>query len=150
MQVTWLDGAPMTAAALREEGIANEVLEVGAHEARIGELMTSGGYTTRDEVKLSKDTPNLRGIEAKFADEHRHDEDEVRFILDGEGVFDIRSESDRWMRVVVRKGDLIVVPKGRWHRFFFGDDKTIHAVRLFQQASGWTPHYRDAVVTASD
>jgi 1,2-dihydroxy-3-keto-5-methylthiopentene dioxygenase len=148
MDVRWLEGGAMTVRQLEEEGIVSETLPVGAHDARIGELMRDGGYGTRDEVALRPDTANLTAIEAKFADEHRHDEDEVRFVLEGEGVFDIRSKDDRWMRVTVHPGDLIVVPKGRWHRFFLGADKTIHCVRLFQLTTGWTPHYRDAATTA--
>jgi 1,2-dihydroxy-3-keto-5-methylthiopentene dioxygenase len=150
MDVRWLDGDVITAERLAREGIASEHLEVGAHDARMEQLMSSGGYVKRDEVALAPTTPNLPAILAKFADEHRHDEDEVRFVLEGEGVFDIRSTDDRWMRVVVRPGDLIVVPKGRWHRFFLGEASTIRCVRLFQDPSGWTPHYRDAVITAGD
>jgi 1,2-dihydroxy-3-keto-5-methylthiopentene dioxygenase len=66
----------------------------------------------------------------------------VRFVLEGEGIFDIRSRDDRWMRVVVERGDLIVVPKDRHHRFMLTEHKTIRCVRLFQDKSGWTPHYR--------
>ena len=150
MKVTWLGAEEITVERLAREGIASEHVSVGAHEARIDALMASGGYVKRDEVALTPTTPDLPAIEAKFADEHMHDEDEVRFVVEGEGIFDIRSTDDRWMRVVVHPGDLIVVPRGRWHRFFLGEAKTIRAVRLFQQPSGWTPHYRDAVVTVRD
>jgi 1,2-dihydroxy-3-keto-5-methylthiopentene dioxygenase len=64
-------------------------------------------------------------------------------VLEGEGVFDIRSRDDRWMRVTVEEGDLIIVPKNRHHRFFLTDRKTIRCVRLFQDQSGWVPQYRD-------
>lgn len=150
MKASWLGGDALTVERLAQEGIPSERLEVGAHDARIDELMRTGGYVKRDEVALAPETPGLVAILAKFAGEHRHDEDEVRFVLEGEGVFDIRSTDDRWMRVVVRPGDLIVVPRGRWHRFDLGEGQAIRCVRLFQDPSGWTPHYRDAVVTASD
>lgn len=150
MRVSWLEGHEITTERLAREGIATEHLAVGAHDARIEALMRDGGYVKRDEVALAPATPNLGAIEAKFADEHRHDEDEVRFVLEGEGIFDIRSTDDRWMRVVVRPGDLIVVPRGRWHRFFLGDAKTIRCVRLFQDPGGWTPHYRSTAVTLTD
>lgn len=142
MDVEWLEGGAMTADELRAEGIPSETLAAGEHDARLSALMAAGGYVTRDEVRLGPDTPGLDGILAKFAGEHLHEEDEVRFVLEGEGIFDIRSRDDRWMRVVVRPGDLVVVPRGRHHRFFLGAARTIRCVRLFQDPTGWTPHYR--------
>ena len=65
-------------------------------------------------------------------------------MLDGEGVFDIRSSDDRWLRVKVERGDLIVVPAKRYHRFELTDAKSIRCVRLFKDQSGWVPHYREA------
>ena len=38
---------------------------------------------------MSQDTPGLDAMLAKFSREHWHDEDEVRFILAGHGVFHI-------------------------------------------------------------
>ena len=100
------------------------------------------GYVEEDVVELQPSTPNLNAICAKFIDEHHHDEDEVRFVLEGEGIFDIRSRDDKWMRVQVEQGDLIVVPKGRHHRFLLTDRQHIRCVRLFRDSSGWVPHYR--------
>ncbi len=48
------------------------------------------------------------------------------------------------MRVTVERGDLIVVPKNRHHRFLLTDDQQIRCVRLFKDRAGWTPHYRRA------
>lgn len=149
MLATWLEsGESLSAETLRAEGIHYERLTIGSHHERLAEVQKSGGYITQDEVQLRPDTPNLDTITAKFVDEHRHDEDEVRFVLEGEGIFDIRSRSDRWMRVVVHPGDLIVVPTGTWHRFFLTETKTMHCARLFQDKSGWTPHYRETGAAA--
>ena len=116
--------------------------EAGRYEPELQTLQGERGYTEQDIVALSPATPNLDAICAKFVDEHFHDDDEVRFVLEGEGIFDIRSRDDRWMRVVVEQGDLIVVPKDRHHRFMLTDSKNIRCVRLFKDASGWVPHYR--------
>lgn len=138
------DERPLDAAALAAEGIHTETLPVGAHDPAIAALMARGGYVERDEVAMRPATPDLAAIEARFSAEHLHDEDEVRFVLEGEGIFDIRSRDDRWMRIVVRPGDLIVVPKDRHHRFLLTAEKTIRCVRLFQDRKGWVPHYRAA------
>ena len=128
---------------LGAEGVHYERLDLGAYQGPIDALKAAQGYVHQDEVALRPDTESLEAICAKFVDEHLHTEDEVRFVLEGEGVFDIRSQDDRWMRVTVEPGDLIVVPKDRHHRFFLTDRKTIRCVRLFQDPSGWAPHYRE-------
>lgn len=130
--------------ALTREGVHYERLPTAAPEYQGGldALRARGGYLHQDEVALSPETPGLDAICAKFVDEHLHTEDEVRFVLEGEGVFDIRATDERWMRVLVEAGDLIVVPRDRYHRFFLTDAKRIRCVRLFQDPSGWTPVYR--------
>jgi 1,2-dihydroxy-3-keto-5-methylthiopentene dioxygenase len=114
------------------------------YQPALDRLKRERGYIEQDVVVLAPTTDNLDAICAKFEGEHYHDDDEVRFVLEGEGIFDIRSLDDRWMRVVVECGDLIVVPKNRHHRFMLTESKNIRCVRLFKDASGWVPHYRNA------
>ncbi len=147
MNAFWLDqsgDAAISNDELAAQGIHNEVLptEPNAYQGPLTILKDANGYITQDEVALKPDMPNLDEICAKFKDEHYHDEDEVRFVLGGSGICDIRSNDDRWMRVQGEKGGLIVVPANRHHRFLLTEAKAIHCVRLFQDASGWTPHYR--------
>lgn len=145
MKATWLEtGETLDAARLTAEGIHYEALPLDGFDAPLRDLMDRNGYLTQDEVALRPDTPNLDAICAKFVDEHLHTDDEVRFVLEGEGVFDIRSTDDRWMHVTVEPGDLIVVPAGRNHRFYLTDAKTIRCKRLFKDEAGWVPVYRDA------
>jgi 1,2-dihydroxy-3-keto-5-methylthiopentene dioxygenase len=147
MKAIWIDdGSAIAGETLAAEGILYEKLptEPAGYQPTMDVLKTERGYIEQDVVELRPTTPNLAAICAKFDGEHLHDEDEVRFVLEGEGVFDIRSSDDRWMRVVVQQGDLIVVPAKRWHRFELTETQTIRCVRLFQDTSGWVPHYRAA------
>ena len=149
MKLHWLEPAPdapdCTLADLQKVGVLYEHIEVNLEtfQPSLDELKAERGYVEQDEVSLSPDMDNLDAICAKFADEHLHTDDEVRYVLDGEGIFDIRSVDDRWMRVTVEKGDLIVVPADLHHRFLLTDKKSIRCVRLFKDASGWVPHYRN-------
>jgi 1,2-dihydroxy-3-keto-5-methylthiopentene dioxygenase len=78
---------------------------------------------------------------AKFSKEHTHTEDEIRFILQGRGVFHINPGDRPVFAIEVWAGDLISVPLGTRHWFDLCGDKRIRAIRLFQDMSGWTPHY---------
>lgn len=150
MRASWLiegetgrrEGAPIEAAELEREGVPSGFVPTEGWQASIDALMADRGYRARDEVRLSPATEGLDAICAKFDQEHLHTDDEVRYVLAGEGVFDIRSSDDRWMRVVLHPGDFLVVPRGRHHRFFLGEARMIHAVRLFEDQAGWVPHYR--------
>jgi 1,2-dihydroxy-3-keto-5-methylthiopentene dioxygenase len=133
------------AAVLERHGIhyRHLGLDAAAFQPVLDELKTKSGYGTQDEVRLSQDTPNLEAVLKKFDDEHTHSDDEIRFVLDGEGVFDIRDSNDRMIRVVVEAGDLIVVPARVNHRFELGQHGRIHCIRLFKDPAGWVPAYRE-------
>ena len=57
--------------------------------AKIDALKARGGYVTADVIDVTPETPSLEGMLAKFSREHWHDEDEVRFIIEGRGLFHI-------------------------------------------------------------
>ena len=119
---------------------------LAAYGAEIQRLKERGGYVTADVIDVSPSTPNLETMLAKFNREHWHDEDEVRFIIHGRGLFHIHPPSGSLVVVEVEAGDLIRVPRGTWHWFDLCGDRRIRAIRLFQNTSGWTPHYTDSGV----
>ncbi len=146
MKLTWLE-SPDTAIdtnELAKVGVLHERMAVDpvAYQPTLDVLKRERDYVEQDIVELAPDTPELPAICAKFSAEHLHTDDEVRYVLEGEGIFDIRSADDRWMRVVVEAGDLLVVPAHLHHRFLLTDKQHIRCVRLFKDKSGWVPHYR--------
>jgi 1,2-dihydroxy-3-keto-5-methylthiopentene dioxygenase len=48
--------------------------------------------------------------------------------------------------IEVEAGDLIRVPRGTIHWFDLCGDRRIRAIRLFQDMSGWTPHYTQSEI----
>jgi len=114
---------------------------LAAYEPEIEELKRRGGFVTADVVDVYPETPNLDAMLAKFSKEHTHTEDEVRFILQGRGVFHINPVDRPVFAIEVWAGDMISVPLGTRHWFDLCTDRRIRAIRLFQDMSGWTPHY---------
>lgn len=110
----------------------------------IDELKAAGGYVTADVINITPELPNLDTMLAKFNKEHWHDEDEVRFIVDGSGIFHINPSNGPVFSVEMFAGDMINVPRGMYHWFDLCESRTIKAIRLFQDQSGWTPHYTDS------
>jgi 1,2-dihydroxy-3-keto-5-methylthiopentene dioxygenase len=123
---------------------AEEILSAYAKE--IDQLNARGGYVTADVIDVIPETPGLTEMLAKFNREHWHDEDEVRFIIAGHGLFHIHPAEGPVVAIEVGAGDLIRVPRGTRHWFNLCADRRIRAIRLFQDVAGWTPHYTDSGV----
>ena len=121
-----------------------EILEAYAPE--IDRLKERGGYQTADVINVAPDTPGLDEMLAKFDKEHTHSEDEVRFTVNGSGVFHVHPENGPVFGVTVETGDLINVPAGTQHWFNLCDTRTIRCIRLFIDPSGWAAHYVDEPV----
>lgn len=121
---------------------ADEILEAYAPE--IEELKKKGGYVTADVIDIKPDIANLETMLDKFRPEHWHDEDEVRFIVKGCGIFHIAPPDGDVTSIKMEAGDLIRVPRGTRHWFDLDETRTVRAIRLFQDTSGWTPHYTES------
>ena len=92
----------------------------------VNKIASERSYKNRDEITVS---PEKMGAEYEekvkmFFNEHLHEDEEIRYILDGEGFFDVRNVEDNWIRIRLVKGDLIVLPAGIYHRFTT-DDKNV-------------------------
>jgi len=116
-----------------------EILQ--AYDEPIRRLKAEGGYVTADVIDIEPDLPGLEAMLNRFNKEHWHDEDEVRFIIEGRGIFHIHPDAGPVFSIEMLRGDMIKVPRGTHHWFDLCAERKIRAVRLFQDPSGWTPHY---------
>ena len=114
---------------------------LAAYAPEVDRLKARGGFVTADVINVNPSTPNLDAMLAKFAKEHTHSEDEVRFTVKGSGVFHIHPKNGPVFAVQVESGDLINVPMGTQHWFDLCSDRNIRCIRLFQDTTGWAPHY---------
>jgi 1,2-dihydroxy-3-keto-5-methylthiopentene dioxygenase len=121
---------------------------LAAYSPEIERLKAEGGYLTADVIDVSPSTPGLDTMLAKFDKEHYHTEDEVRFTVEGSGLFHIHAGDGLVFSITVNAGDLISVPNGTRHWFNLCGEKRIRCIRLFEDISGWTPHYEQQGVHA--
>jgi len=130
-----------TEGRLTEDVASEDILRVFKPE--IERLMTAGGYVAADVISVNPSTPGLAEMLAKFDKEHTHSEDEVRFVVAGEGIFHINPLEGDIFSIEMTAGDLINVPAGTKHWFNLCASKTIKTIRLFKDSKGWAPIYVD-------
>ena len=119
---------------------------LAAYAPEIETLKKRGGYVTADVIDVTPELPGLETMLNKFNKEHTHAEDEVRFIVKGSGIFHIHPKDGPVFGIQMEAGDMINVPAGTQHWFDLCATRTIRAIRLFREQSGWTPVYIDGGV----
>jgi len=114
-------------------------------EGVLSKIRKDRGYSYHDVLNCSPSTlENYCEKIKSFYHEHLHADEEVRFCLDGSGYFDVRDIDDKWIRILVEKGDLILLPAGIYHRFTLDEGNYIKAMRLFIGEPVWTAINRPA------
>jgi 1,2-dihydroxy-3-keto-5-methylthiopentene dioxygenase len=127
------------AAPLSESASPDEVME--AYAADIARLKKEEGYQTCDVISVNENTPNLDQVRQKFLPEHTHSEDEVRYFVDGSGIFWFHMSDAPVFAVTCEKGDFLSVPANTTHWFDFGPTVNVKCIRLFNDPSGWVANY---------
>jgi 1,2-dihydroxy-3-keto-5-methylthiopentene dioxygenase len=129
----WAATAPVVAGDPPEKVLA-------AYQPDIDRLMLEKGYQAVDVISLAPDHPQKDALRAKFLNEHRHSEDEVRFFVAGQGLFSLHLD-DRVYEVLCEKGDLIGVPDNTRHWFDMGPNPSFVAIRIFTNPAGWVADF---------
>jgi len=143
---------PVSEQTLRALGVSYWRIELDGYLPKLNAVTDERGYKNRDLINVSKaGLGELYEEKLKnFFSEHMHEDEEIRYILDGSGFFDIReSPSDEWIRLAVVPGDLLVIPAGIYHRFTLDEGDYVHAIRLFQDEPKWVPYNRSEETEAN-
>ena len=115
-----------------------------AYAGEIDKLNKQYNFVTVDAIRLLPTASNAKEMREKFLSEHTHDDDEVRFFVEGSGAFYIRKDGLVY-QIVCTQGDLISVPRGTRHWFDTGAPPYFAVVRFFTNPKGW-----EAVFTGDD
>ncbi|KAM8952452.1 acireductone dioxygenase [Pelodytes ibericus] len=138
---------PVTEKELRELGVHSYKFDADNYETdpELAKLRKENNYSWMDIITIHKDLlPNYEQKIKIFYEEHLHLDDEIRYILDGSGYFDVRDKQERWIRIFMKKGDMITLPAGIYHRFTLDEKNYVKAMRLFVGEPVWTPYNRPA------
>ena len=110
---------------LADADSAEEVLSV--YEKEVRELQSESGFVCADVVRLTPDHPDRGAFRTKFLSEHQHVEDEVRFFVEGSGLFYLHLDEE--------------VPDGVKHWFDMGPKPLFTCIRLFSNPEGWVAEF---------
>ena len=119
---------------------ADQAAILAAYAGEIARVQADGGYQTVDAIRLGPDHPEREALRAKFLSEHTHAEDEVRFFVEGRGLFCLHI-ADEVLQVVCEQGDWIGVPAGTRHWFDTGARPSFCALRFFDNSDGWVASF---------
>lgn len=136
---------------LAEIGVLYWYIDADDYEEKLSAICKERKYGHRSLVDICAGR-TMQSTLDKFYEEHLHEFEEIRFIMDGNAIFDVRDKFDEWIRIELEKNELIVLPAGMYHRFTLGDSGRVKAMRLFlaeQPEPIWTPENRDKEGTES-
>jgi cupin superfamily acireductone dioxygenase involved in methionine salvage len=102
-----------------------------------------------DVLRMRPEHPDRQSARAKFLAEQTHDDDEVRFFVEGRGASFVHA-GNRVLEIVCERDDLISVPAGAKHWFDMGERPNFTTIRMFARPDGWVASFLgDKIATQS-
>lgn len=109
---------------------------MNAYRNSIDKLKHQHGFQSVDVISLKPDHPDKAALRQKFLTEHTHDDFEVRFFIEGKGLFYLHVDGKVYA-VLCEQGDLISVPANTPHWFDMGENPAFRCIRFFTTPDGW-------------
>lgn len=136
----WNATRPLSADAGQDEVLA-------AYEQDVSRLNERFGFRSADVIAIRPDHPQRAELRAKFLNEHTHGDFEVRFFVQGRGLFYLH-QGGRVCLMLCEAGDLLSVPPGTTHWFDMGTAPDLKAIRLFTTPEGWVASFTGSDIAA--
>ena len=95
------------------------------YAAEVQKLKQDSGFQSADVIQLHPNHEMREELRGKFLDEHVHSDDEIRFFVDGCGLFYMHFEEEV-ISVMCKRGDLIGIPAQTKHWFDMGPRTVFH------------------------
>ncbi|MDH3979151.1 MAG: cupin domain-containing protein [Gammaproteobacteria bacterium] len=125
-------------------GDASPEAVLAAYRESVDLLNAHYGFQSVDVVSITPDHPYATAMRGTFLKEHTHADFEVRFFVEGSGLFYLHID-DRVYMVLCGRGDLISIPANTPHWFDMGSSPAFKCIRFFTAPNGW-----EADFTGSD
>ena len=119
---------------------ADQDTVLAAYSDSIDRLKQQYAFQSVDVISLNPDHPDKAAFRQKFLAEHIHADFEVRFFIEGRGLFYLHVD-DKVYAVLCEQGDLISVPANTTHWFDMGENPKFKCIRLFTTPDGWVADF---------
>jgi 1,2-dihydroxy-3-keto-5-methylthiopentene dioxygenase len=127
---------------------ADQDAVLAAYSESIARLKQQYAFQSVDVISLNPDHPDKAAFRQKFLAEHTHSDFEVRFFIEGRGLFYLHV-ADKVYAVLCEQGDLISVPANTTHWFDMGENPQFKCIRLFTKADGWVADFTGSDISTS-
>jgi 1,2-dihydroxy-3-keto-5-methylthiopentene dioxygenase len=113
---------------------------LAAYAEPVDRLKALYGFKSADVISVGPEHQTKSELRATFLKEHTHSDHEVRFFVEGRGLFYLHPDA-RVFTVLCERGDLISIPAGMRHWFDLGAEPDLKCIRLFTSPEGWKADY---------
>lgn len=118
-----------------------------AYRDSMDKLKCQYGFRSADVIGMKPDHANKEQLRQKFLAEHTHADFEVRFFVEGRGLFYLHV-AGKVHAVLCEQGDLISVPANTPHWFDMGENPDFKCIRLFTTEEGWQANFTGSGIAA--